>query len=133
MDIIDAAKKMKEDKYTPDGRIASIADVGDLIGHRIGMKFGFVDSSDDSKSKESKEWCYGEVVGVTVCGEFHILWDDEFVDDGEPNMTIEELHKDLFNRNAEFGWHVMVREEDDDNNIFSTDGWVEDECRQKSM
>lgn len=128
-DLIEGAKKMKEDKFTPDGRIASIADVGDLIGHRIGMKFGFVDTS-GSKSKKSKDWCYGEVVGVTRCGEFHILWDDEFVEVGDPNITIEELDKDLFNKNAVSGWHVMVAdepEEDADDNIFSTvDGCVED-------
>eukprot|EP00986_Skeletonema_menzelii_P009655 scaffold4425_cov91-Skeletonema_menzelii.AAC.1 len=124
-EFIDSARKLKETKYCPDGHIASIDDVGDRIGRRIGMKFEYVESSDDSKMNM---WCYGEVVGVTRCNKFHILWDDEYVEEGCPNITMETLDEGLFNQNAAFGWHVLkpdLTEEDHDDSIF--------DCRQKCM
>mmetsp|Transcript_8905 Transcript_8905/g.14694 ORF Transcript_8905/g.14694 Transcript_8905/m.14694 type:complete len:184 (-) Transcript_8905:80-631(-) len=93
-EFIDSARKLKETKYCPDGHIASIDDVGDRIGRRIGMKFEYVESSDDSKMNM---WCCGEVVGVTRCNKFHILWDDEYVEEGCPNITMETLDEGLFN------------------------------------
>ncbi len=130
----DSAKKMKETKYCLEGYCSSIDEVGDLLRRRIGMKFRYEDSSDNS---EMNSWCFGEVVAVKRNNSFHIKWDEVFVEEGCPNVTEEKLDTALFNKNVESGWRVMVdekAEEDHDDSIFSAvDGYVEDGSRQKSI
>ncbi len=59
---------------------------------------------------------------------FHIKWDEEYVEEGCPNVTVETLDTELFNKNVESGWRVMVddkADEDHDDSIFSAiDGYV---------
>lgn len=130
----DGAKKMMETKYCQEGHCLSIDEVGDLLSRRIGMKFRYEESSDNS---DINMWCYGEVVAVKRNNKFDIKWDDEYVEEGCPNVTVETLDTALFNKNVESAWHVMVddrAEEDHDDSIFSAvDGYVEDGSRQKSI
>ena len=80
---------------------------GSLIDRRMEQRWDFKEPS----GKVVPMWCKGTIVAVKGNSRVHIRWDDNYVREGETNVTEERLLVSKWNKQVEEGWRFVISED----------------------
>ena len=80
---------------------------GGLIDRRMEQRWDFKEPN----GKVVPMWCRGTIVGVKGNSRVHIRWDDDYVREGETNITEERFLVSKWNKQVEEGWRFVISED----------------------